>query len=193
MEAFFVSIGTIAVAEIGDRTQLLSLVLAARYRRPLPIIAGIVCATLANHTAAGLAGRWFGKLLRPEALMIVVGIGMIGMALWTLKPDRIDEGAVPGSAAGAFVVFKCDAVEFFPWRRSATRRRSPRLASRRRPTPASRRWSPARRSAMLAASAPVVDLGKEFADRLPLKAIHHAAAALFLILGALFLARAVWH
>ena len=68
MEAFWISITTISIAEIGDRTQLLSLVLAARYRRPWPIVAGILCATLANHAAAGLIGVWFGSLLRPKTL-----------------------------------------------------------------------------------------------------------------------------
>jgi putative Ca2+/H+ antiporter (TMEM165/GDT1 family) len=80
MEAFLVSPTTIAVAEIGDRTQLLSLVLVARYRKPLPIIAGILCATLANHGAAGLIGLWFGSLLKPKMLEILVAVSMIAMA-----------------------------------------------------------------------------------------------------------------
>ena len=102
-EAFLVSVSSISVAEIGDRTQLLSLVLSARYRRPLPILAGILCATLANHAAAGLIGNLFGDLVRPRTLQIAVGVSMIGMALWTLKPDTLDEGAVRASAANAFV------------------------------------------------------------------------------------------
>src|SRR5208337_3912812 len=103
MEAFLVSICTIAVAEVGDRTQLLSLVLATRYRRPLPIIAGIACATLANHAAAALLGVWFGNLLRPKLLEIIVGAGMIAMALWTLKPDKLDANTMRSGAPGAFV------------------------------------------------------------------------------------------
>jgi putative Ca2+/H+ antiporter (TMEM165/GDT1 family) len=102
-EAFWVSLSTISVAEIGDRTQLLSLVLSARYRRPLPIIAGILCATFANHAAAGLIGNLFGDLLNPRTLQLVVGISMIGMALWTLKPDALDEGTVGAGAASAFI------------------------------------------------------------------------------------------
>src|SRR6266478_5898428 len=100
MEAFLVSITTISVAEIGDRTQLLSLLLAARYRRPWPIIAGILCATLANHALAGILGVWFGSLLKPRTLEVIVGISMIAMAIWTLKPDKLDENA---GAAGARV------------------------------------------------------------------------------------------
>src|SRR6266849_5399097 len=101
MEAFLVSLTTIAVAEIGDRTQLLSLVLVARYRKPLPIIAGILCATLANHAAAGFVGLWFGSQLKPKMLEILVAVSMIGMALWTLKPDKLEEGGTSISA-GAF-------------------------------------------------------------------------------------------
>ena len=101
MEAFLISLTTIAVAEIGDRTQLLSLVLVARYRKPLPIIAGILCATLANHGAAGFIGLWFGSLLKPKMLEILVAVSMIAMALWTLKPDKLDEGTASSSAAGA--------------------------------------------------------------------------------------------
>src|SRR6266478_5898427 len=103
MEAFVVSITTISVAEIGDRTQLLSRLLAARYRRPWPIIAGILCATLANHALAGILGVWFGSLLKPRTLEVVVGISMIAMAIWTLKPDKLDENAGAAGAMGAFL------------------------------------------------------------------------------------------
>ena len=169
MEAFFVSIGTISVAEIGDRTQLLSLILAARYRRPLPIIAGIVCATLANHTVAGLAGRWFGTLLKPDALMIVVGVGMIAMALWTLKPDSLNDGVLPSDAASAFVAtlwsfFLAEIGDKTQIATLALAAAYPSLAAVVSGTTLG----------MLVANVPVVILGKAFADRLPLKAIHYA-------------------
>src|SRR5215470_1843519 len=90
MEAFLVSISSIAIAEMGDRTQLLSLVLAARYRRPWPILLGVLLATLASHTAAGVVGRWLGKFLTTGTLDIVVGVSMLAMALWTLKPDTLE-------------------------------------------------------------------------------------------------------
>jgi len=187
MEAFLVSLTTIAVAEIGDRTQLLSLVLVARYRKPLPIIAGILCATLANHAAAGLLGLWFGKQLEPKILEIVVAVSMIGMALWTLKPDTLKEGAVSISAAGAFFAtltgfFIAEIGDKTQIATVALAAAYPNLAAVVLGTTLG----------MLAANAPVVFLGKAFADRLPMKAIHYAASALFLILGAAFLLRALW-
>src|SRR5215831_3714848 len=93
LEAFLVSISTVAIAEMGDRTQLLSLVLAAHYRRPWPILAGVLCATLANHAAAGLVGVHLGRFLTPRLLDGIVGASMIAMALWALKPDALKEGS----------------------------------------------------------------------------------------------------
>ncbi len=187
MEAFLVSISTISIAEIGDRTQLLSLVLAARYRRPLPIIAGIFCATLANHAVAGVVGVWFGNLLKPKILDIIVGISMIGMALWTLKPDKLDENATVGSAAGAFVAtltsfFVAEIGDKTQIATLALAAAYPNLLAVVSGTTLG----------MLVANVPVVILGKAFADRLPIKAIHYVASALFVILGALFLVRALW-
>ncbi len=178
---------TIAVAEIGDRTQLLSLVLAARYRRPLPIIAGILCATLANHAAAGLAGLWFGSLLQPRTLGVIVGISMIAMALWTLKPDTLDDGATSTGATGAFLAtltsfFIAEIGDKTQIATLALAAAFPHLLEVVGGTTAG----------MLLANIPVVILGKAFADRLPLRAIHFGAAALFMILGAIFLGRALW-
>jgi putative Ca2+/H+ antiporter (TMEM165/GDT1 family) len=187
MEAFLVSLTTIAVAEIGDRTQLLSLVLVARYRKPLPIIAGILCATLANHAAAGLIGLWFGSQLKPKMLEIVVAVSMIAMALWTLKPDKLEEGAASSSAAGAFFAtltsfFVAEIGDKTQIATVALAAAYPNLAAVVAGTTLG----------MLAANAPVVFLGKAFADRLPMKAIHYAAAGLFLLVGAVFLLRALW-
>jgi len=187
MEAFLLSIATISVAEIGDRTQLLSLVLAARYRRPLPIIAGILCATLANHAAAGFVGLWFGNLLKPKALDITVGVSMIAMALWTLKPDALDADAAPSSATGAFVAtltsfFLAEIGDKTQIATLALAAAYPNLLAVISGTTLG----------MLIANAPVVVLGKAFADRLPIKAIHYAASALFMLLGAFFLGRAPW-
>jgi Ca2+/H+ antiporter, TMEM165/GDT1 family len=187
VEAFLVSISTISIAEIGDRTQLLSLVLAARYRRPLPIIAGIFCATLANHAVAGVVGVWFGNLLKPKILDIIVGISMIGMALWTLKPDKLDENATASSAAGAFVAtltsfFVAEIGDKTQIATLALAAAYPNLLAVVSGTTLG----------MLVANVPVVILGKAFADRLPIKAIHYAASALFVILGTLFLVRALW-
>jgi putative Ca2+/H+ antiporter (TMEM165/GDT1 family) len=186
MEAFLVSITTISVAEIGDRTQLLSLILAARYRRPWPIIAGILCATLANHAVAGVIGVWFGSLLKPRTLDIVVGISMIAMALWTLKPDKLGENT-GGGTTGAFLAtltsfFIAEIGDKTQIATLALAAAYPNLIAVVAGTTAG----------MMIANVPVVFLGKAFANRLPLKAIHYGAAALFVILGALFIARALW-
>jgi putative Ca2+/H+ antiporter (TMEM165/GDT1 family) len=185
MEAFFVSITTISIAEIGDRTQLLSLVLAARYRRPWPIIAGILCATLANHAAAGFVGVWFGSLLKPRMLDIAVGISMIAMALWTLKPDKLDESTGSTGAMGAFLAtltsfFIAEIGDKTQIATLALAAAYPSLLAVVAGTTAG----------MMIANVPVVFLGKAFASRLPLKAIHTGAAILFAVLGTIFLARA---
>src|ERR1700761_9235813 len=96
MEAFLISLSTVAIAEIGDRTQLLSLVLAAQFRKPWHIVAGVFVATLANHAVAGFLGVWFGHFLTPRVLDLIVGTIMIAMAAWTLKPDTLDDD--PGIA-----------------------------------------------------------------------------------------------
>jgi Ca2+/H+ antiporter, TMEM165/GDT1 family len=186
MEAFFVSITTIAVAEIGDRTQLLSLVLAARYRRPWPIVAGILCATLANHAVAALLGRWFGSLLTPKVLDITVGVSMIVMALWTLKPDKLDETKESGGAMGAFLA---TLTSFFIAEiGDKTQIATLALAAAYSNTVAVVAGTTL---GMMAANLPVVFLGKAFADRLPLKAIHYGASGLFAVLGVVFLVRAL--
>ncbi len=188
VEAFLVSTGSISVAEIGDRTQLLSLVLAARYRRPLPIIAGIFCATLANHAAAGFIGNLFGDFLNPKALQIIVGISMIGMALWTLKPDILDQDAVSVGAAGAFLA---TLTSFFLAEiRDKTQIATVALAAA---YPSLLAVVAGTTLGMLLANVPVVVLGKAFAERLPIRSIHYAASLLFMLLGGIFLARALWH
>jgi putative Ca2+/H+ antiporter (TMEM165/GDT1 family) len=187
MEAFLVSLGSVAVAEIGDRTQLLALLLSARFRRPAPIIAGIFCATVANHAAAGFVGRWFGGLIRPHVLDIVVGVSMIGVALWTLKPDELDADAAPSGAAGAFFAtlssfFVAEIGDKTQIATLALAAAYPNLAAVICGTTLG----------MLAANVPVVFLGRAFADRLPLKAIHYGASALFFVLGIVFLLRGFW-
>jgi len=93
VNAFLVSTGVVALAEIGDKTQLLALVLAASFRRPLPIIAGILLATLANHALAGALGQWLARLVSAEALRWILGLTFIAMAGWTLIPDELNDGA----------------------------------------------------------------------------------------------------
>lgn len=187
MEAFLVSIASVATAEMGDRTQLLALVLAARFRKPWPIVAGIVVATLANHAGAGLVGVWFGRLFTPTILDAVVGAGMLGMALWTLLPDKLgDETGRMRPRRGAFLTtlicfFIAEIGDKTQIATLALAAAYPNLVAVVAGTT----------SGMLLADVPVVFLGKAFADRLPMKAIHYGAAALFAVLGIVFVAQAV--
>jgi putative Ca2+/H+ antiporter (TMEM165/GDT1 family) len=186
VEHFLVSLSTVAIAEMGDRTQLLSLMLAARYRRPWPILSGVLLATLANHTLAGVIGDRLGRFLTPTLLDGAVGTSMIGMALWTLKPDRLEESSSTVKRSGAFVT---TLVAFF-------------LAEMGDKTQIATIALAAGYSAllpvvtgtatgMLLANAPVF-LGKAFADRLPLKALHYVASGLFLVIGGYFIFRAAY-
>jgi putative Ca2+/H+ antiporter (TMEM165/GDT1 family) len=185
MEALLVSIATVAVAEMGDRTQLLSLMLAARYRKPWPILAAVLLATSVNHAAAGLVGVWFGGFLTPRVLDAVVGTSMLAMALWTLRPDRPEGGAEVGSR-GAFLA---TLISFFIAEiGDKTQVATVALAAGYSSLAAVVAGTTA---GMLAANAPVVFMGKAFADRLPMKAIHLGAAGLFAVLGAVFIARAL--
>jgi putative Ca2+/H+ antiporter (TMEM165/GDT1 family) len=183
MEAFVVSLVTVATAEMGDRTQLLSLVLAAHYQKPWPILGAIFCATLANHALAGIIGVWLGDWLRPALLDGVVGASLLGMALWTLRPDRL--GGVTVSRRGAFwaTLVAFFVAEIGDKTEIATMALAAGYASLGAVVTGTT-------AGMLLANAPVVFLGKAFAARLPLKAIHWGASALFAALGLLFLWRA---
>jgi Ca2+/H+ antiporter, TMEM165/GDT1 family len=188
MEAFIVSLTSVATAEMGDRTQLLALVLVARFRKPWPIVAGVLCATLANHGVAGLIGAWFGKLLTAAMLDAAVGVSMIAMALWTLKPDTLDERVTTTSSAGAFVA---TLVAFFVAEiGDKTQIATVALAAA---YPNLLAVIGGTTCGMMLANTPVIFLGNAFAHRLPLKAMHYAAAALFAILGVIFVVRAAQH
>jgi putative Ca2+/H+ antiporter (TMEM165/GDT1 family) len=185
MEAFLVSLTSVATAEMGDRTQLLALVLAARYRKPWLIVAGVLCATLANHIVAGLIGALVGRRLSPVLLDGVVGVSMIAMALWTLKPDTLDQQATTSSNAGAFVAtvtafFLAEIGDKTQIATVALAAAYPNLAAVIGGTTCG----------MLLANTPVIFLGNAFANRLPLRAIHYSASALFAVLGVIFMVRA---
>jgi putative Ca2+/H+ antiporter (TMEM165/GDT1 family) len=186
MESFLVSISTVAIAEMGDRTQLLALMLAAHYRKPWLILAGVLCATLANHVVAGLIGVHLGRFLTPALLDGVVGVSMIGMALWTLKPDTLEEGSTNTRRTSAFVA---TTVAFFIAEiGDKTQIATVALAAAYSNLAAVVAGTT---TGMLLANAPVVFLGKAFSERLPLKAIHYVASGLFLILGVVFIFRAL--
>ena len=185
MESFLVSLSTVAIAECGDRTQLLSLMLAAKYRKPWLILAGVLCATLASHLIAGIVGVRLGRFLSPTILDAVVGISLIGMALWALKPDTLDDSQTGERATGAFAAtfIAISIAEIGDKTQIAT----VALAAAYSNLAAVVAGTTA---GMVLANAPAVFLGKAFSDRLPMRAIHYVASALFLILGVIFLVRA---
>jgi putative Ca2+/H+ antiporter (TMEM165/GDT1 family) len=175
--AALVSTGTVALAEIGDKTQLLALLLAARFRRPWPIVAGILVATLVNHALAAWAGAVAAQWLRPEVLRWVVAGSFLAVALWTLKPDSIDDDA-RFPASGAFVA---TTLAFFVAEiGDKTQVATVLLATRYTPL-----WEviAGTTAGMLLANVPVVLLGSRFADRLPLKSARRVAAAVFALLA----------
>lgn len=183
MDAFplstaLLSAGTVALAEIGDKTQLLALLLAARFRRPWPIVAGILVATILNHALAAWFGTLVAQWLRPEILRWIVATSFIAVALWTLKPDSLDDDSVT-STRGAFIA---TTVAFFLAEiGDKTQVATVLLAAKYPPL-----WEVVVGTTvgMLLANVPVVALGSRFADRLPLKAARYVAAVVFLLLGA---------
>ena len=184
MEVFLISLSTVAIAEMGDRTQILSLMLAARFRRPWPILAGVLCATIANHAVAAFIGQRLGRTLTPRILDAAVGVSMFAMALWTLKPDTLDESSAGGSGKGAFLA---TLVTFF----IAEMGDKTQIATVALAAGYSNLLAvvAGTTTGMLLANAPVVFFGKAFSTRLPLKAIRYLASALFLALGVFFLVR----
>ena len=177
MEPLLVSTATVALAEIGDKTQLLALLLAARYRKPWPIVAGILVATLLNHAMAGWLGALAASWLTPQVLRWIVAASFIAIALWTLKPDKLDEGeALP--ARGAFIA---TTIAFFLAEMGDKTQVATVLLAANYPS----LWQVVAGTTigMMLANAPVVALGSRFADRLPLRAARIEAALVFLALG----------
>jgi putative Ca2+/H+ antiporter (TMEM165/GDT1 family) len=111
MESLLVSTGVVALAEIGDKTQLLAFILAARFKKPLPIVLGILVATVINHGMAGALGAWITSAISPQVLRWVLGLSFLGMAVWTLIPDEIDEDET--RIARRFGVFGATLLAFF--------------------------------------------------------------------------------
>jgi putative Ca2+/H+ antiporter (TMEM165/GDT1 family) len=182
LEAFLVSTGVVALAEIGDKTQLLAFILAARFRKPVPIIGAILAATLANHALAGAVGAWITSLLGPQTLRIVLGLSFIAMALWTLIPDRLDEGAAKLPHAG---VFATTLVAFFLAEMGdKTQIATVALAARYHAFGAVVAGTTL---GMMIANVPAVLVGGRLAHRLPIRLVHAIAAAIFAVLGVIAL------
>lgn len=183
MDAFLVSTGIVALAEIGDKTQLLAFILAARFRRPVPIILGILVATLANHALAALLGSWVTSLLNPNVLRWVLGGSFIAMALWTLVPDTFDEDDAKLASLGG--VFGTTLVAFFLAEMGdKTQVATVALAAQYQAIVAVVAGTTL---GMLIANVPAVLLGERIAHRIPVRLVHGIAAAIFAVLGVLTL------
>jgi len=183
MEAFLISTGIVALAEIGDKTQLLAFILAAKFRKPVPIIAGILVATIANHVFAGALGSWITSVTAPGVMRWVLGLSFIGMAIWTLIPDKFDEDEAKLARYG---VFGTTLIAFF-------------LAEMGDKTQVATVALAAQYHAlfsvvagttfgMMIANVPAVLLGDRIAHRMPVRLVHAVAAAIFAVLGVMTLA-----
>ena len=183
MEAFLVSTGIVALAEIGDKTQLLALLLAARFRKPWPIVAGIFVATVLNHAIAGSLGAWLVTLVAPETMRWILAASFIAMAAWMLVPDKLDEDELKiRDNAG---VFMATLLAFF----MAEMGDKTQIAT---VALAAHYGQPllvviGTTLGMLIADVPAVFMGDKFAARIPMKLVHTIAAALFAVLGLLVL------
>ncbi|WP_050462815.1 TMEM165/GDT1 family protein [Herbaspirillum autotrophicum] len=178
MDAFLVSTGVVALAEIGDKTQLLAFILAAKFRKPIPIILGILVSTIANHAFAGALGAWITSLASPEIMRWVLGVSFIAMAIWTLIPDKFDEEEAKFVRFG---VFGTTVVAFF-------------LAEMGDKTQVATVALAAQYHAffavvagttlgMMIANVPAVLLGDRIAGRIPVRVVHAIAALIFAIIG----------
>jgi Ca2+/H+ antiporter, TMEM165/GDT1 family len=179
MESLLVSTGVVALAEIGDKTQLLAFILAARFKKPLPIILGILAATVINHGLAGALGAWITSNISPEVLRWGLGASFIGMAIWTMIPDKIEEEET--LVAQRFGIFGATFITFF-------------LAEMGDKTQIATVAMAAHYSAplmvvigttlgMLIADVPAVFAGDKLANKIPMKLVHSIAAAVFAALG----------
>jgi putative Ca2+/H+ antiporter (TMEM165/GDT1 family) len=184
VEAFFVSTIVVGLAEIGDKTQILSLMLAARFLRPVPIIFGILFATVANHAAAGLAGTFFGGLLSGRWMRWILGLSFLSVAVWALFPDKYEGDDRAISRSGAFTATLC--AFFIAEIGDKTQIATVGLAAR------FEQFLPVvvgTTLGMMLANIPAVLIGDRIAEKLPVRAIRITAAVVFAALGALTLAR----
>jgi putative Ca2+/H+ antiporter (TMEM165/GDT1 family) len=178
MEAFLISTGIVALAEIGDKTQLLAFLLAAKFRRPVPIVLGILVATVANHGLAAALGAWIASTMGPEAMRWVLGVSFLAMAVWTLIPDKLDD---EDARVGGYGVFLATLVAFFIAEMGdKTQVATVALAAR-----FDALWAVVAGTTlgMMLANVPAVYFGERIANKVPLKLVHGIAAAIFAALG----------
>ena len=183
MEAFLISTGVVALGEMGDKTQLLAMLLAAKFRRPLPIVMGILVATLANHAAAGAVGGWVATALGPDVLRWVIGLSFLAMAAWMLVPDEVDTDAA--SSHSRFGVFGTTVVAFFLAEMGdKTQIATVALAAR---YPDLLAVVTGTTLGMMISNVPAVYLGDTIAKKVSMKLVHGIAALIFGVLGLLTL------
>lgn len=183
VEAFFLSTGVVALAEIGDKTQLLVLVLAARFRRPMPIILGILVATLANHALAAAFGAWLTSVFGPRTMQWVLALSFIAMGIWALVPDEHEAARQPVSRFG---IFAATLIAFFLLEiGDKTQIATVALAAKYSSLGAVISGTTL---GMLLANAPAVLLGDSAVRKVPMPAVRGVAAAIFVLLGVMMLA-----
>jgi putative Ca2+/H+ antiporter (TMEM165/GDT1 family) len=186
MEALFISTGVVALAEIGDKTQLLAFILAARFKKPVPIIAGILCATLINHGLAGALGAWITSVVSPEAMRWALGLSFIAMAIWTLIPDKIEEEET--QVAKQLGVFGATFVTFFLAEMGDKTQIATIALAAHYAAPLT--VIAGTTLGMLIADVPAVFVGNKFAAKIPMKLVHSVAAGIFALMGVLTLLKA---
>lgn len=182
MEAFLIATGIVALAEIGDKTQLLAFILAAKFRRPVPIILGILVATLANHAFAGALGSWITSMVAPETMRWVLGLSFIGMAIWTLIPDKFEEDDAKLARYG---VFGTTLIAFFLAEMGdKTQVATVALAAQYHSLVAVVGGTT---FGMMIANVPAVIMGDRIANKIPVRVVHAVAAVIFAVLGVMTL------
>lgn len=179
MESLFVSTGVVALAEIGDKTQLLAFLLATRFKKPVPIIAGILVATILNHALAGALGAWITAVLSPEVLRWILGLSFLGMAVWTMIPDKIEEEEM--QVARKFGVFGATLITFFLAEMGDKTQIATVAMAAHYPAPVLVVIGTT--LGMLIADVPAVFIGDRFAARIPMQLVHGIAAAMFAVMG----------
>lgn len=179
MESLIISTGVVALAEIGDKTQLLAFLLAARFKKPLPIVAGILCATIVNHGLAGALGAWITAAVTPEVLRWVLGLSFIGMAIWTLIPDKIEEEET--HIAKRLGVFGATLVTFFLAEMGDKTQIATVAMAAHYATPLLVVIGTT--LGMLIADVPAVFVGDKLAGKIPMRLVHSIAAGVFAVLG----------
>jgi putative Ca2+/H+ antiporter (TMEM165/GDT1 family) len=179
VESFFLSTSVVALAEIGDKTQLLAFVLAARFRKPLPIILGIFLATILNHAFAGAVGAWITTWFSDEVLRWILGLSFLGMAVWVMIPDKLDEGDTRFMRYGAFL--STLIAFFFAEMGDKTQIATVALAAQ---YPDVLAVIAGTTLGMMVANVPAVYMGNFLSDRISMRAVHGVAAVIFAVLGA---------